>query len=249
MRQVHIAGMIRIGCLVLAAAGLASPVMAAPKNIKKCTTISASGSYVLSGPITAVGDCILVGADFVTINFNGFPLTGNGTGSAVKSAGGNRQGIRLANGTIKGFVTGVDFGSTGTKITVENMHIIGNSNVGVGANEQSIVKDCVASGNGDGINVGSRSVVTGNDSSNNTASGFVVSVGSTIIGNTAGLNGNNGIAAGGSSTVLNNTAQANSNFGIAVTCPSNVIGNTANLNGTNLLLSGAGCNNSNNVAP
>jgi hypothetical protein len=41
-----------------------------------------------------------------------------------------------------------------------------------------------------------------------------------------------------------------SSIGIGVTWPSNVIGNTANLSGTtNLVLSGAGCNNSNNVRP
>lgn len=37
--------------------------------------------------------------------------------------------------------------------------------------------------------------------------------------------------------------------GIAATCPSNLIDNTATGNGKNLVLSGTGCKNTNNVAP
>jgi hypothetical protein len=243
------AAAIRLACL-LAATLLAREAGADPKNLKNCKTLSAPGSYVLADNLNAAGDCLVLAADFVTIDLNGFSIAGNGTGSAVKSENDDlRKGIRIFNGTIRSFETGVNFGFTGTQISVERVHVIDNSNVGIGVNQQAIVKDCVLSGNGDGINVGSRSLVVGNNSSFNTASGIVVGVGSTIIGNTVGVNGNNGLVASNSSTVLNNTAQVNGNFGLFVTCASNVIGNTATNNGTNMQLSGAGCNNNNNVAP
>ena len=248
MRRSRTGSVVRFVGLALAVA-LGRDALAAPKNIKTCTMIPDSGSYVLTANLSAAGDCLVVAADFVTIDLNGFTIAGNGSGSGIRSDGDFRQGIRITNGTIRGFQTGVDFAFTGAQITVERLHVIGNSNVGIGVNQQALVKDCVLAENGDGINVGARSLLTGNDSSFNTASGIAAGVGSTIIGNTVGVNGNNGLVAGNSSTVLNNTAQVNGNFGLHVTCPSNVLGNTATNNGTNLFLSGAGCNNSNNVAP
>jgi hypothetical protein len=240
---------IRVACLVVATL-LARQASAAPKEIKNCKTIHASGSFVLAGNLDATGDCLLIAADFVSIDLDGYTISGNGTGSGVRAATDElRKGIRIFNGTIRGFETGIDLGSWGVQVTAEHLHVNGNSNVGIAINGQAVVKDCVVSENGDGINVGSRSLVTGNDSSFNTASGIVVGVGSTIIGNTVGVNGNNGLVASNSSTVLNNTAQANTHHGIGVTCASNVMGNTADLNGTNLFLQGTGCNVSGNVAP
>lgn len=247
--QLKPAAAIRLACLA-AATLLAQEAAADPKALKTCKTINAPGSYVLTDNLNAAGDCLVIATDFVTIDLNGFSIAGNGTGSAVKSENDAlRKGIRIFNGTIRSFNTGVDFGFTGIQISVERVHVVGNSNVGIGVNGQALVKDCVLSENGDGINVGSRSLIVGNNSSFNTASGMVVGVGSTIIGNTLGVNGNNGLVAGNSSTVLNNTAQVNGNFGVYVDCPSNVIGNTSTNNGTNMQLNGAGCNNSNNVAP
>jgi hypothetical protein len=76
--------------------------------------------------------------------------------------------------------------------------------------------------------------------------------GSTISNNT--VEGINGIfARPGGSTVSGNTALASEvdggDTGITVDCPSNVIGNTATGYASNLVLSGAGCTNIDNVAP
>jgi hypothetical protein len=49
-------------------------------------------------------------------------------------------------------------------------------------------------------------------------------------------------------TAIGNTVTGYS-VGIAATCPSNLIDNTATGNGKNLVLSGTGCKNTNNVAP
>ena len=218
-------------------------------GLGKCRTIGQSGSYALTGNLNASGDCLVLAADFVSIDLNGFTIFGNGTGSAIRSDGAVRTGITVRNGTITNFETGIDFGVNGIQVMVERMNLVGNSNIGVGANDLCIVKDSLFYQNGDGMNVGSRCVVTGNTSNYNTHNGIVVNVGSTITGNTADLNGNIGIYVGNGSTVVNNTALGNTNFGIYATCASNLIGNTATLNGTNLSLQGAGCSTVNNLTP
>ena len=250
--------MTALAIATMMALGLSAPATGAPVGLKKitsCQTIGQSGSYSLGNNLTAAGSCLVVAADFVTIDLAGFTIAGNGTGGGVTSdtADTPRKGIALRNGTIRNFQRGIDFGcggyGCGIQILVEQMFVLDNSDTGVSVNEMAVVKDSVFSGNGDGINVGSRSLITGNDSSHNTSSGIVVSTGSTVIGNTAGVNGNNGIVVLNGSTVVNNTVQVNDNFGLAVTCPSNVSGNTATNNGTNLLLQSEGCNNVNNLAP
>ena len=48
-------------------------------RISKCGTISKPGSYVLTRNLTAIGDCLVVAANFVTIDLGGWVITGNGT--------------------------------------------------------------------------------------------------------------------------------------------------------------------------
>ena len=101
--------------------------------------------------------------------------------------------------------------------------------------------------NGDGLNVGSNSVVTGNTSNENAGHGISVS-GGTVIGNTANRNAGTGLAIGVGSVVAHNAADGNA-VGLSIACPSNVIDNTAFNNSSNLLPQGAGCSLVDNVAP
>ena len=60
-------------------------------RISKCGTISKPGSYVLTRNLTANGDCLVVAANFVTIDLGGWVITGNGTGGGItdqEAAGG-----------------------------------------------------------------------------------------------------------------------------------------------------------------
>jgi hypothetical protein len=228
--------------------GAAVPLFAAPQQIFGCTTISTSGSYVLANNIAAAGNCIVVAADYVTIDFDGFAMTGNGTGSAIKGDGIFRRGLTVRGGTIRNFVTGVAFSFDGAHMKVEDMFVSSCSNGGIGINGFAVVRNNTLTGNGDGINVGSRSLITGNNSSMNSGSGIVTSAGSTVTGNTVAQNGNNGLVAGAGCVVSNNTAQINGNYGIAVSCPTTLIANAAFGNTTgDILAPGAGCNRSQNT--
>ena len=60
-----------------------SPSFAAPKVLNNCQTIVEPGAYVVGKNIAASGDCFVIAADNVNLDFDGFVLTGNGTGSAL----------------------------------------------------------------------------------------------------------------------------------------------------------------------
>lgn len=253
--------------------GLCSaPAAAGPTVINHCQTLPASGAYVLGKNLTVPGgrgglDCLQLGDDFITIDLNGFTITGfAGQGTGIKLAssfGGAGRGFEIRGGTIVFFARGIDLrvlgGSPGQN-RIERMRIQDNSDFGAVVDGSAIVKDnifsrngiCLFDGcpprtaNGDGLSVGHDSVVTGNTSSGNAGHGIFVS-GGTVIGNTADGNGDSGLTVNGG-TVQNNTAAGNA-VGLAIACPSVIVGNTAIGNTTNLVQQGAGCTAANNVAP
>ena len=53
-----------------------APVAAIRAKTAKCGTITDSGSYAVKKNLVAEGDCIVVAADYVTIDLGGFTLTG-----------------------------------------------------------------------------------------------------------------------------------------------------------------------------
>jgi hypothetical protein len=206
-----------------------------PIEIEKCQTISHPGSYKLANNLTfmgTTGTCLSITANFVTIDLAGFTISANGpapsgnTTTAV-AAGNDTAGITVRNGSISGFIAGVDLGGDGS--IVEGLHVTGvivgllSSNIGIAAT--GIVKGNTVSGfNSCGIS--STGTVTGNYATGNRG----------------------GICVGEGSTVIGNTAMANFRVGFDVACPSNFTDNTAVHNEANHII-GMGCNNTNNVAP
>ncbi len=234
---------------LLAAAMQATTAVAAPDKINQCKAITQSGSYVVTKNLNASGDCLVINADFVTIDLDGFVIEGNGTGGGITDLGAfTNVGVTVRNGTVSNFFNGISLAAS-TAGVVERMTSVGNTNVGI-VLVSGIVRDSIATGNvnNSGISVGPRSLVTGSNSTNNDV-GIVTNIGSTIIGNTVGLNIRHGIVMSGNGTIVNNTSNNNAQLGIHAECPSTVIGNTAVGNGTNLSLVGAGCASDHNAAP
>ena len=201
-----------------------------PTQIKSCGTLSEPGSYVVVQNLTATGDCLVITADFVTIDLGGFTLTGNGMGEGITDQFAGRDGITVRNGTVTNFTFGVRI-ANGSRLTIEGIRAINNIGLGMSIGMNSIVRGNTVSGNGSiGISADTGSIVTGNIASDNLNDGIAVESGSTISGNTS----------------FNNTVN-----GFDVVCPSTVIGNTALDNGTNLALAGipADCNVADNLAP
>jgi parallel beta-helix repeat protein len=233
------------------ALGLGGRAEAAPVSINACGSVAA-GSYILTANLAAVGDCLVVGADFVTIDLDGYTISGNGTGRGITDGGDVRLGIAVRGGTVQNFLTGIDLRKT-TAVVVEEMRVVGNTERGMIVGGNSLVRFNVANGNGTtGIFIGffvsgSNSVVTGNAASQNGVNGIdVYGTNGTVTGNTASQNTFDGVTVvGGStnSTISNNTASENGRYGFQVdSCPSNFVANTALGNGTqNVKTFLAGC--------
>ena len=80
-----------------------NPGVTGPKEISACTAIAKTGSCVLSKNLYGEGDCLVVVADFVTVDLNGFTIAGKGVGSGVRAGSESIKGPTIRNGTIRHF--------------------------------------------------------------------------------------------------------------------------------------------------
>jgi hypothetical protein len=210
-----------------------------PREIEKCQTISQPGSYKLVNDLTTTGDCLLIAADFVTVDLAGFSISGGanfgGMGiQAVEPPSGQRHGISVRNGSLFHFHTAVSLSGEDGSL-VEGLRISQILFGGIFAT--GIVRGNTVTNVTNGIGIAATGSVTGNYVSFNSTGIFVDST--PVFGIKQG------------STVIGNTVTNNTQAGLVVDCPSNVTDNTAVFNaaGFNLVLNGDGCNNTNNVAP
>jgi len=202
-------------------------------------TISAPGSYYLTDSfIGVVGwDGITIDADAVTLDLNGFKLTGKaGSLSGIRVAS-NRSGISIRNGSVEGWGQhGIDASSAfasevldvrartnelfgiwvgkGCRVARCTAHI--NNLAGIAAKDGSAVEDCVARWNPVGIGVENGCLIRGCTANENTANG-ITAWGKTLISECQVFkNWTNGIAAGHGSIVTKCTVSENGGDGIQV---------------------------------
>jgi hypothetical protein len=228
----------------LACSATLSPAFAAPLTIVACTTISAPGSYVLGNNLDAAGgDCLVVATEFVTIDLNGFVMTGDGKGNGISALRGNAlRGVTIRNGAIRNFNDAIFFDKS-TGVTVERVQAIANSFDGVVAGDMATVRDSVAIANGNsGFRLGQRALVTGSTAQENGGAGIQADIGANIVGNNAGRNKASGISTADGANVAHNVSRNNGLHGIFVDCPSAVVGNAASNNlGQNIFLLNGSC--------
>jgi hypothetical protein len=170
-------------------------------------TISRPGSYRLSSnlnvPANAAG--IILFASGVTIDLNGFQITGSSADSTGISALQARQAIVVRNGSVTGFGRGIDLKGLA-----------------------SDVRDVTAFGNGAGIVVGSGATVSGNRVFNNEI-GIEAGVSSIVSNNVVQFNRDVGLRVFTGSVIRGNSA-SNNNIGLLISCPSALIGSTSHDN-------------------
>lgn len=203
-------------------------------------TISVPGSYRLKGNLTvpdANTTAIMISADNVTLDLNGFSITGptvcdspppndpltctpsSGTGIGIAS---DHNSTTILNGTIQGMGSSGISLNPGTNVRIERVRVISNG--------------------GDGIDVHNNAVITGNIVVRNGYRGISANSDSTISGNTVVENGVYGIY-GWTSTVTGNTVLRNS-LGIYDAEGGTVVGNTVTGSSDVGLLAGCGGFNS-----
>jgi hypothetical protein len=188
---------------------LASPARARnPTVITQCQKINNPGSYILESNLSTIGSsaCLAVNANFVSIDLNGFTITGPGGG-----LGGAGTGIGISSGvestTVKnGYVT-----NFGTCISLED--------------DGSAAVDSVKVSHCGTLGIQASGLVTNNI----IQSGFGEAAVSTgLISNNAVLSPRTGIVVGAGSVVINNSIIKTPGVtepGLTITCPSTIVNN------------------------
>jgi hypothetical protein len=148
-------------------------------------TISASNtgqSYRLTGPLVvpAGGGGIFVLANYVTIDLNGFSISGPGGKSDGIFANQGIIGTTVENGTVTGFGEGV---SVNDNSLLKSVHVDSNNNgVGISVGNFSVVEGCTANSNGTGIYcAGQGCLIEGNGLNDNSAFGVEIAVGPSLV--------------------------------------------------------------------
>lgn len=112
--------------------------------------ITESGLYVVAEPLnfTSAGDAILVTANQVTLDLNGFTLTGIREGAAITQSLGH-QGLVVRNGYLDSWGINAAFGTAimaeGANNEFSDLHIR-SSRGGIFAGANSLVSDCYITG-------------------------------------------------------------------------------------------------------
>src|SRR4030095_5174167 len=162
-----------IAFAALLAALLAADRALAASKIGACgSTITASGSYVVTRSLTpksgSAAPCITVNASNVTIDLGGYHIDCNSSGfSCIEGANGT-DGVTIRNGMIANCTSAISApGATG--LLVDKVLAISNSVEGIRVGPKSTVVHCIAFNNGGGgIIVECPSNVTGNTAAANT---------------------------------------------------------------------------------
>jgi len=215
-----------LGSVAIVSGAPANPVNACP------FAITAAGTYTLTNNLTAAGDCITITqplGDSVTINLNGFTITGDGSGAAIVAPNPGKKISVVGQGTITNFLYGVQLDQT-SDVTVKRLNV-NNTFVGIVIGQGSVY-DSTASDNFLGVGAGDKSTITNVTANNNPNFGIVVGAGSSVEQSTANNNGAGIIVSGDKSLVKNSTANGN-DFGIFVEGVSATVTQcTANGNGS-----------------
>jgi parallel beta-helix repeat protein len=189
-------------------------------------TISQGGSYYLAENIsfgTSNINGITVAASNVTIDLNGFVLTGPGpglSGAAIGTDANTRGNIAVVNGSITQWVNGISLAGDGS--IVDNVGATSNAGYGIYVGNSSIVANCFAGDNYNGIRVGNDSVVSNCIASANYrelmtlyfGNGIEAGIGCTISDCIVYDNGALGITAGNNCTIENCAARETGGAGI-----------------------------------
>ena len=165
-------------------------------------TISAPGSYFLTQNITGVAgaDGIVISADGVTLDLNGFVLAGSSVGSAgIDGVGANH--VTISNGIIRNWTGAGIKGDAITNGRYEQLQISSNNGGGIIAGKDSVIASCQVTDNGGNgiafvqpLTFGSSSV-SGCTVDGSVLDGIVVDNNVTVVANTVTNSGFDGIHA------------------------------------------------------
>jgi len=195
-------------------------------------TITSPGSFRLTGNLTVTDpltDAIKVSSDGVSVDLNGFVITGPGSGFP-RGVDSTNDNVKVSNGTIQSMYNAVQLIGEGAH--VEGMSLVDNLNTGLFVGNGALVTGNTISGNGhSGVMAGTSCVLTRNAVRNNGLYGISAASGSVVVENT--LSGNtewglqfNSAYSGYGNNVLteNNGGSANVQLNIGTELSTNICG-------------------------
>jgi hypothetical protein len=179
-----------IAALALEGSFYVSNVSADTMPIEGCTTISQSGTWVLTKNLTfGIGSCLDIQADNITIDLAGFMITGTppfqGIGIQTSGTTGTtaRQNITVRNGTITNAIDGVVLFGNGH--IVEQLRVVNSLFNGIVINGgPGIVRDNLVIGNRI-VGISASGILSGNFADGNQLIGIEASGYSVVDGNTS----------------------------------------------------------------
>jgi parallel beta-helix repeat protein len=201
----------------IASTGIAINATNTPGNASALFVISLPGSYYLTGNITGVSgkNGIVINAENVSLDLNGFALIGVSGASSGVLTNPNIRNVRVHDGTIRSWPVYGVLAFTSPNGVLERLRILDCGAAGVFMGDGSVVKDCLLRGNADaGIYARVGSLITGCTVENNAGLGMGVDADCHIVGCTVRSNGGAGIDPAPDCHIKDCVATGNGSFGI-----------------------------------
>lgn len=210
--------------------------------------ITNSGAYYLTRSLPGSNgvDGIMINADDVKLDLNGFALNGvTGSGNGISVIGPARHNITIRNGVVRGWgVFGITAGNAHESL-LENITAFSNTLDGIVIGENSVVRNCGGFKNlGNGLAVGRDGSIIDCKMRDNGQNGIVAGMSCRLDGCTASRNVQAGISVANYSTVRDCITVENFlGPGILVSSKCRIVGNTSGSNTNSAGIKVMGCNN------
>jgi len=202
-------------------------------------TISASGSYYLTGnvTITSTVNGITIAANDVQLDLNGFTITGTTGNVAGIIVSGARANLIIHNGTVRGCGSHGINAANATHSRFENLTLTGNgltfTGAGLQAGGRALVQFCsMVTNNANGASLGANSALLDSVMLNNNGAGAGLTQNGTVQRCMAIGNGGDGISTDDDNLVESCVSSRNGGRGINVQARCTVRNNLVSLNGS-----------------
>lgn len=205
-------------------------------------TIDRPGSYYLTQNISVTGnsDAITILVDNVTLDLNGFTISGGRTGVNVAGFFFSLNAVTIINGNISDasgsgiFAGAFEDGSYG--LHIRNVRVTGVNDIGIDAGRGAVVENCYVRGGNIGIFTGFSSRVFDCTVESARTTGFFVAGGSTVtdcvaVGTNNGNGGGDGFVIGAGSSVRGLSSRSNTGYGASFELECTVTDSTFSNNG------------------
>jgi parallel beta-helix repeat protein len=211
-----------------------------PGDTDSVFRISASGSYYLTGNVTASTGkaAIEIAASNVTIDLSGYSITTLSNLAAIRLSLSGRTNISVRNGHIGPAGTGGGIDLTpllGTQTvggSIENVHVTGTEGTGIQVGDGVVLIGCTASNNTKiGFQVGKGCVISSCAALDNGEDGFRTGDGCVVSDGVAAENGFRGVVTSEGCTVSRCVVKSNREGGILCTYSCLIRDNSCHQNG------------------